>query len=321
MRVSKIGRSAMVLLVLLVTLVSACGPKPPDPVKEVEKVVAKAKISAAMKAAYTEANIIYSQRVAAEKDMSAGYRNWMENFSKMMAGAGDQYALVQGCYKDAETVITAAAAAVFSTDADGNPVSPEQENQAFINALMTGGTLYAGDIDRCQDGALELMDYVRVERETSFGKREKFVDMMRSYDLSMVEDLQTATVLRFYNNYAPTIAALLEDGEGELLDAIGADQGLEPLPYDFIGFPTAMLQVQTQSEEVCGTFMTLYKGEGDYIDGVHRDMYLVKPNPLGGCSLHRLSAYLYMNRPFMIKRAADAVDKSEDTGLFPTPSE
>ena len=300
---------------ILVGVLSACI-TPPNPVKPIADAVAK--IPAALRVAYVEADGFYIEMVKQEKGLTEVYQQWEENRSNWMTGAGETLTLVNQCYGDTAEVLAKAANAVFGKDANGNPVNPANENKAFINALGTGGSLYAGNVDRCQNAANDLMNYIRVNREKDAGTRNRFVSMLRTYDLSQVSNLKIAAVMRFYNQYGPEIAKMLANGEGALLDKIAAENGLEPLPYSFIGFPTGNLKVLTKSKVICDGYLKVYNRESPAPGGRNPELYQAEwDGTVGSCVLYRYAAYAYMNRLFVSAAAAEQFDQSEDKGLFP----
>ncbi|MCL4384301.1 hypothetical protein M1116_02515 [Patescibacteria group bacterium] len=270
-----------------------------------------------MKTAYIEADTVYSQLVTQETTIDADYQVWMESYSTMLAGAGDQLTLVNQCFSNTATVIAQAANSVFSKDANGNPVSAADENKAFINALGTGGSLYAGNVDKCQQAALDLMSYVRVKRDSLLGARTKIIDELRAYDLSQVRNLKIATVMHFYNQYGPELAQLEQKGETALLDAVASGAGLQPMPITFIGFPTSALKVESRSQDICSYYYGLYTGETKTPQNRNKELYLTDDwNPaLKSCQLYRYSAYEYMSRAFLTQQASVRIDCGQDAGI------
>lgn len=304
-----------VLFILLVLTMSACATAPSVPVPS---------IPTQLKVAYLGAAKSYESLVKKETDITALYQKWEENRSNWMAGAGDQKAgvVVDECYAKTTDAVTQMAAGVFGKDAQGNPVNADAENKAFINALGTGGSLYAGNLDRCQQAALDLASYIRANREKDAGTRNMWLDMIRSYDLDQVKTPDIAVVLHFYNQYGPEVAQMVQKGEQQLLDKLAAENGLKALPYSFIGFPTAALKVLTKSKEICQGYNEVYTGKtpppGDYNKLLFQTDY---DSVVGSCTLYRRAAYNYMNRLFVTTTAAQQFDTSTDTGVFgqPTP--
>jgi len=280
------------------------------------------KIPAAMKRAYIESAKIYETLVPQETLLSADYQVWQESHSNMLAGAGEQLYVVNSCYSNSEQVIVQAANGVFGKDASGNPVSAEQENQAFINALAAGGSLYAGDITECQTAGSDLMEYLRVNRAANLGLRVKVIDEFRVYNLSQVENLKIATVMHFFNQYGPSIAELIANGEGYLLDQIAAEAGVEPLPLGFIGFPTTALKVTSKSEEICMGYISIYNGETPPPGGHNKLLFQAEWDPIiGSCTLYRRAAYNYMNNLFVTQQFSQQNDCGIDAGAFGTVDE
>jgi len=295
----------LIVMVVIVCILTSCRSATPTPLSGLAKI----------RPYYVAAGKIYTDMVKRETAISTDYQAWEEFYSQMLVGAGDQLTIANQCFTNTENAVAGMAAAVFGQDAQGNPVSAAQENQAFVNALGTGGSLYAGNVDKCQQVALDLAQYIRVNREAGYNKRVKVIDMLRSYDLAQVETVEMAAMMRFYNQYGPSVAEFAQYWEQKLVDQIAAEEGLTTLPYDFIGFPTGALKVQVGNQKICDKYNEIYTGVIPVSSGRNKALYQVEMNTMGGCTLMRRAAYEYMNRLFVSKQAGTRLDCGIDAGI------
>jgi hypothetical protein len=273
----------------------------------------KPTLSQNLKVAYLESAAMYEELVAQESLISGNYRVWQEDFSRLLGGARDQASVMEMCYSNFNETVPGAAMAVFGVDGEEDAA---EQDQAFINALA-GTNFYAGNIDRCQQAALDLMDYLRVQRNSNFGLRSQVIDQIRSYDLSQRSNPKIAAIMHFYNQYSPEMSAMIERGEGFLLDQLAAENSLEPLPIDFIGFPTAALEVATSDIRFCEQYQRIYDGLDPAPGGRNPELFLTEFDPIvDSCRLYRQAAYNYMDRLFVTQQAGVQLDCGTDVGPF-----
>lgn len=295
------------VMMLIMTMVACGGSSAPPAPKG---------LSQQLKIAYIEGASVYEDLVGDESLISGNYRVWQEDFSKLIAGAGDQAFIMNNCYQNFNEAIPAAAAAVFGQTGENNPITSEQQNEAFFNALVSSN-FYAGNIELCQQAGMDIMEYLRVQRDANFGLRTLVIDQFRSYDLSQRSNPKIATVMHFYNQYGPEIARLIENGEGYLLDQLAAENNLEPLPIDFIGFPTAALEVSVSDVSICQRYQRIYDGLDPAPGGRNPNLFLTEYDPVvGSCRLYRQAAYNYMDRLFVTQQAGRQLDCGTDAGAF-----
>lgn len=313
----------MFLLVIVLSL--ACGGDGRS--KPTESLVNKFVVTKQLRIAYLEMSKRYEEAVPKETNVSAVYQRWQEKYSNMLAAAGDNYKIVEGCYTNTEEAVAKMAAGVFGTDASGNPVSPAAESTAFINALATGGSsVYGAEaLARCQDEANRLSDYLRVERAKLMeGERTLLIDQMRNYEQWQRDTLVHATATRFLNQYGPILTDLLVKGEGYILNQVAVEAQITPLPLDFIGFPTAALTTKSKSAEICGYYTSIYSGVKPAPMGRQASMYQsewVGTEKTGYCLLYRQAAWEYMNNLFITAQAATRLDCGTDAGALETVDE
>lgn len=301
---------AFTLVIVATMILSACATPTPKPQTILEK------LGPRFVTAYIEADSLYQELVVQETGITEAYRVSQERYSTMLSSASDQTSLINLCFEKSEVAINSAASIVFAQDNQGNPLTAEDQNKAFINALGTGTGFYAGNFDKCQQAILDFMTFMRANREAFYNTRLGVISRTNTYNLSQVKNLKIATILKFYNQYGPSIAEAIQNGEADLINSIAANNNLEPLPLDFIGFPTAALQAQSKSKAVCDGFLAYYNGDVPTPGGENPLLYQVEWNDVtSNCTMYRLAAYDYITQLFINKQAAARLDCGIDAGI------
>lgn len=304
----------LILIAVLGLLAAACGPAKPLPPKEV---VAVQVIDKAFKDAYLGMAALNAQAVPQEASWSGAFATWQESQSNFLVSAGESYRQVKQCYPDSEEVIVSGANAVFGADASGNPVGVANEQQAFINALASGGGLYAGDVEVCQQAAADFIVWARENRTTILNLRVDLRARESAYITWRDSDLTQRATISFLTQYGPYFEEMVADGSGAVLDAIAIEANLPPLEWDFVGFPTASLYAHVRSERICTQNMGYYKGVTSTPNGEHPNLFKTEwvDEQNGDCTLYRKAAWNYMTKLFISAQAAASQNCGVDAGF------
>jgi|CXWL01.1.fsa_nt_gi hypothetical protein len=308
-------RIPIILMIVIGLLVAACGPSKPKP--PAAEVVAQEVVSQVFKDAYLGMAALNAQAVPQEASWSGAFATWQESQSNFLVTAGESYRQVKQCYPDSEEVIVGAANAVFGADASGNPVGVGNEQQAFINALGTGGSLYAGDVEVCQQAAADFIVWARENRTTILNLRVDLRARESAYITWRDSDLTQRATIDFLTTYGPYFEEMVAKGSGAVLDKIAIEANLPPLEWDFVGYPTSSLYVHIRSERVCTQNMSYYKGVKPTPNGEHPNMYKTTwtdPDTFD-CTLYRQAAWNYMTKLFVSAQAAASQNCGVDAGF------
>lgn len=307
-------RALFLMVFLLILTALACGPSGSSGGSSIPS--AK-ELLESLRPKIIEASRVYTQMTTAEIQLSRAHQRWQEGYSNMLAGASDQYHIMEACYTNTAEAAEQAAFGVFGVDAEDNPLSDEAETEAFVSALVSGEGLYV-DVAECQEAARDFMTYVRVERVKVQHLREDVLERIAAYETIYTTELDRKIALDFLAVYGNEFGRIWEEAEGELLEMVAAE-GLDPLPKDFIGFPTAALTAKSNSQAICQGYQDIYLSgnSSETPDGSPAVFWRANwDNVIKQCTLTRKAALAVIGRLFVTQQASDRFDCGRDAGLF-----
>lgn len=286
------------LFILATILLSACGGGQNNPVSRFSAVT------------YTQVLVFkqyYSDTYPLETKYSAAFNEWWAYVDNGLGQLKDMKFLSDNCYSNVLKVLEEATIGIYDTgsnpDGSGNGVLNQE---SLISALVTNN-LYPANADRCSEMLQSTLSEVVKIRQTGYEKQVNFIEVRRTLKNQYDGTVDTAIQRRLLDQYGVEFIAYMND--------LLTQNGVEPFPADFIGFPTSGVEVSTKSKTWCNYYAGVASGETKPgTTGMSPAMYgasWIGPEQGGECTLTRQAAWEFTGRSFLSRATSNAVSCGE----------
>jgi len=261
------------LIIMGMFVFAACAaPKTPPP--SAIKVVTEE-----FKGMYNDAADFYASYAALDAKETEVAGQLVNKVQQLNDQNKDDYFLVKSCYTNSEDFFVA-----ITTSAYGpNGIGGAQGDTAYMNILALGQTLPVGvSVEECQKGATSMIVNSRAMREEGFNLKNEILRIRKEKTLLEKGTITSAVVFEFYQKYGADMKAWIQSGDSAFAEFVGSKSQDQKLPADFVGFPTALLEIPTKNSEIGEIYRSISEGRKAPPQGKYANNYGVSFDPATG---------------------------------------